>query len=197
MKSAILILCLIIASTALADPANIALPDLTGDYDSGFMDPNDAPRVRLNAFTIQPEVISIQSLRVVMSGSNENGSVICERDIGGGQVVRDTMSVVTQMRLVLTAPTLEGDCFFGIVNLLAPTFTDQFGWVTSCDIGNPLDPNLLLNTTVQAELECNFSPSCGPWIDALATLTDVHLILDAQIVAVDLTAWGAIKALYR
>ena len=81
--------------------------------------------------------------------------------------------------------------------LLVATVTDQFGWVTSCDIANPLDPNLLLNTTVQAELECNFSPSCGPWIDALATLTDVHLVLDAQIVDVDLTAWGAVKALYR
>ena len=105
--------------------------------------------------------------------------MIREIDIGGGQVYRDTMSVVTQMRLVLTAPTLEGDCFFGIVNLLAPTFTDQFGWVTSCDIANPLDPNLLLNTTVQAELECNFSPLCIPWLDALATLTEVHPVLDA------------------
>jgi len=42
-----------------------------------------------------------------------------------------------------------------------------------------LDPNLLLNTTVQAELECNFSPLCIPWLDALATLTEVHPVLDA------------------
>jgi hypothetical protein len=60
----------------------------------------------------------------------------CEHEVGG-VVYRDTMSVVTQMRLVLTASTLDGGCFFGVVNLLTPTFTDQFGWVTSCDIADP------------------------------------------------------------
>jgi len=197
MRPAILILFLIIASAAFADSVDIVLPDLTGDYDSGFMDPNEAPRVRLDSFTISPNVVLIHNLRVVMSGTNENGSMICEYDIGGGQVIRDTLEVVTQMRLILTAPTLEGGCFFGVVNLLAPTFTDEFGWVTSCDIADPLDPNLLLNTKVQAELECNFSPLCDPWIDALATLTEVHLILDAEIVATERRTWGQIKALYR
>ena len=114
-----------------------------------------------------------------------------------GQTILDTLSVVTQMRLILTAEPLEGDCFFGIVNLPTPTFVDEWGPVESCDTGDPLDLDQLLNTTIQAELECNFSPPCTPWIDALATLTDVRMVLEGQFVAAQIRTWGEIKALYR
>ena len=197
LRLAILIACLFIANATCADTVNIALPDLTGDYDAGLLPPNDAPSLRFSTFTIPPEVMSIQNMRVVMSGASENGWMICEYDIGGGETVLDTFPVITNMRLFLTAPTLEGGCFWGIVNLPAPTFTDESGSVITCDFAEPLDPDLLLNTTVQAELICYFSPMCDPYIDPLASLTDVHLVLNAQLVTAGRKTWGEIKALYR
>ena len=194
MRVLIPILGLIIANVACADTVEIPLP---GDYDSGFLPPNDAPRTRYMSFTIPAEVISIQNLQVVLSGSNQDGSKICEREIGGGQTVLDTLSVVTPMRLILLAKTLEGDCFFGIVNLLEPIFTDASAPMNTCGIYEPLDPDLLLGTTVHAGLECNFAPDCAPYIDALTNLTEVSLILEAYIVAGERRTWGRIKALYR
>ena len=123
--------------------------------------------------------------------------MICTIYIGDGEVIQDTLSVVTQMWLLLTAPTLDDGCFFGQVSLFNTEFTDQSGWVTSCDTGEPLDLDLLLGTPIQAELECNFNPECEPYIDTLTTLTDVHLELDAEMVAADRQTWGQIKALYR
>lgn len=83
------------------------------------------------------------------------------------------------------------------MSLPDPAFVDLAGLVGPCDVGNPLDHNLLLNTTVQAELECTFTTGCDIWLDALATLSDVRLVLDAQIVAAETRSWGMIKSLYR
>ncbi len=113
MKPVLITLLMILSCAAGAETVTIDLDNLVGDYDSGFIDPNDAPRIRLQSFTIPPEVNSLESLQVVMSGTNIDGWRICEIDVGGGVVVQDTTSIVTQMRLVLTAPTLGGDCFFG------------------------------------------------------------------------------------
>ena len=155
-----------------------------------------ANTVSTGAFTIPPEVVSIEQLRLVMTGTNSDGWMICEYEVGG-YTIQDTLSVMTQMRLVLRAETLEGGCFFGIVNLSTPTFTDESGPIGDCDVGSPLEPDLLLNTTIQAELECNFSPPCDAWIDALVTLTDVRVVIDGQIVAVESGTWGGVKALFH
>ncbi len=197
MKPVLITLLMILSCAAGAETVTIDLDNLVGDYDSGFIDPNDAPRIRLQSFTIPPEVNSLESLQVVMSGTNIDGWRICEIDVGGGVVVQDTTSIVTQMRLVLTAPTLGGDCFFGIVNLLSSSFTDASGPVTSCNPAEPLDPDLLLDTTVQAELEVNFSPGCEVWLDALVVLSDVRLLLQVETVSTESRSWGEIKALYR
>jgi len=196
MRLLVLVICLIFTGAAGADPVDIALPALSGDYDSGFLLPNDAPRTRINSFTIPPEVTSIQDLQMVLSGTGEDGWEIIERDIGGWTIL-DTLSVVNQMRLLLTAPTLDGGCFWGFVHLSSSTIIEVSGVVNSCDHVDPLDPDLLLGTTVQAELICNFSPQGDVYLDALATVTEVHLVLNVQDVAAGRQTWGRIKALYR
>jgi hypothetical protein len=197
MRPTILILYLIIASAAGAASVDIPLPNLTDDYDGGLVPPDDAPSARTTAFTIPSEVASILNMRVVMSGISEDGWFIQERDIGGGEVLLDTLSVPTNMRLFLRAPTLEGGCFFGVVNLPAPDFTGESGWIIDCDFGNPLDLDLLLGTTIEAELICHFSPPGDPYVDPLATLTDVRLVIDSQLVTAGRRTWGEIKAHYR
>lgn len=198
MKTAILLLCWFTVCTASAETVQISLPDLTGNYDSGFIEPNVDPRLRTANFSIPQEVSAINNLQVVMSGQDEGeGAMICTIDIGGGEVIQDTLSVITQMWLVLTSPTLDDGCFYGQVSLLETEFTDLFGWVTSCDTGEPLDLDLLLGTPIQAELECSFNPGCEPYMDTVAALTDVYLALDAEMVAADRQTWGQIKALYR
>jgi hypothetical protein len=197
MRLALLLLGLAVSCTANAESIDIPLTDLTGNYDSGFQDPNDAPRVRIGTFIIPENVASIDLMHLVVTGSNTNGWRICEYDIGGGQTVLDTIPAVTQMLLLLTAEPLGEGCFFGLVSLPDPAFVDASGLVGHCDVGNPLDPILLLNTMVQAELECTFTDGCDIWLDALTTLSDVRLVLDAQIVAAETRSWGMIKALYR
>lgn len=197
MKPVLITLLMILSCVAGADTVTIDLDSLVGDYDSGFIDPSEAPRIRFQPFTIPADVNALESLQLVMSGTNIDGWQICEFDLGGGVVIRDTTSIVTQMRLVLTAPPLGEDCFFGFVNLLSSSVTDASGPVTSCNVGEPLDPDLLLNTTVQAQLEVNFSPGCEVWLDALVVLSDVRLLLQVETVAAESRSWGEIKALYR
>ena len=144
----------------MPDNVKIVLPDLTGDYDSGFIDPNDAPRVRVSSFSIPQDVLSLNNMRVVMSGSNEDGSMYCEYEVGG-VVYRDTMSMVTQMRLVLTAPTLDGGCFFGIVNLLMSTWFST--WRSWPPIAGPGEKSRLSIADPRAEPDSfnrvNFPPT--------------------------------------
>jgi hypothetical protein len=196
MRLVVLLSCLAIFSAAHADSVQIPLPGLAGDFDSGFLPPDDAPRVRTETFTIPSEIVSIDQMRLVMSGENSDGWMICEYDVGG-HAHQKPLSVVTQMRLVLTAETLGEGCFFGIVNLLTRTFVDESGSVGACNIGYPLEPDLLLNTAIHAELECNYSPPCAAWIDALVTLIDVRMVIDGQNVVAETGTRGQIKAFYR
>jgi len=76
-------------------------------------------------------------------------------------------------------------------------FTDETGMIDGCDGDNPPDPDLLLNTPIQAELHCTFSQPGEVWIDPLATLTDMSVKIVGQIVAAKARTWGEIKALYR
>ncbi len=66
MRLTILLFCLAISTLSFADSVEIALPDLTGDFDSGFLPPNDAPRVRNCTFTIPPGVESVDQLQLIM-----------------------------------------------------------------------------------------------------------------------------------
>ena len=197
MKMTLLLICLLLTSAACADTFEIPLPGLTDDFDSGFAPPNEAPSMRSVTFTIPPEIVSISQLILTMSGTSSEGFVIREIDIGEGQTIVDTLAVTPDMRLILTAEPLGDDCFFGIVNLTTLIFTDETGMIGGCDGGNPPDPDLLLNTTIGAELHCTFSEPGYVWIDPLATLTDVSVIVVGQTVAAEARAWGGIKALYR
>lgn len=111
MRLVLVLLALAISSTANAESIDIPLTDLTGDYDSGFQIPNDAPRVRLGTFVIPPDVASIDLMNLVVTGSRIGGWRICEYDVGGGQTVLDTIPAVPQMRLILTAEPLAEGCF--------------------------------------------------------------------------------------
>jgi hypothetical protein len=192
-----LLLGLVLASTAAADSVEIPLPTLTGDYDAGLLPPDDAPSSRSTVFTIPSKVAAMLNMSVEMSGTSQDGWFIRETDIGGGQVQLDTLSVPTSMRLFLRAPTLDDRCFFGVVSLPAPDFAGESAWIVDCDPGDPLDLNLLLDTTIEAELVCYFSPLGDPYVDPLATLTDVRLIISGEIVAGARGTWGMIKAQYR
>ncbi len=193
----VLILCLLAAGAVGAETVTVPLTDLAGAYDSGLLPPDDAPSLRAAVFAFPPEVVAIRNLQVVMSGTSAEGAEICERDLGGGQVAADTLAVVAQMRLVLTAPTLGAGCFFGVVSLPDPAFVDAAGWVADCGLGDPRDLDQMLGQTVQAELECYYAGLCEPWIDTAAVLGEVRLVLDAQTVPFAGGSWGGVKALYR
>lgn len=191
-------LCGLIACTgaAAAETVEFALPDLAGAYESGLAPPDDAPRLRTVDFTFPASLVSLDGLEVAMSGTSSFGRVVCEYQVGG-QTVRDTLDAPAQMRLVLTAETLGGGCFFGAVTPLTPEFDGAVGPIEDCALGDPLDPDLLLGTTIHAELECRLTSPCGAWLDAHVEPTDIRLRVDGQLVAAEATSWGGIKTRYR
>jgi hypothetical protein len=200
MTTRIHLLALVVLLAAGATPAetiHVDLPFLTGDYDSGLVPPDDAPRLRTGTFNLPAELATIADLSLVISGANlADGQMVCEVDIGG-ETHLDTLTVPTRMRLVLSAEPLGEGCFFGIVNLLEPEVVDAAGPVLDCDPGQPLDPDLLLGATIEASLECQFSPSCDPLVDARASLSEVRLEVEGELVAAGRRSWSGIKALYR
>ncbi len=151
MKWGIVLLCFVVAGVAAAESFTIALPDLVGDYDTGAVPPNDAPSGALTSFTLSTDISSISHMRMALSGTSEGGQTIFSREVGGFTVY-DTLPVFGTMRLFLTASTLDGGCFTGAIGMTNPEYDGTTEFVQDCDYLNPLDYNLLLNTTVQVFL---------------------------------------------
>lgn len=192
MKTTLLMLVLL-AGVAQADPVEILLPALHGDYDAGAVLPNDAPNSRTTTFTVPPEVTTITSMRMVISGSGSDEWAIRIRHEPPVTTI-DTLSIPASIRLILTAPTLGERLFWGGVGFGTSPLTDATANLS--EDGPWLDRNLLIGTTVTAEMYCP-NAYVDPWIDPLVTLTDASLVLEAEIVPAASRSWGEIKALYR
>jgi len=196
MKPLLLFLCLTLSPIAKAEILEIPLAPLHGDYDPGCAEPNDAPASRTLTFTLPEGVASINLMRMKISGTGSSGYYITERQFPGGLVAYDTLTYPADIRLLLTAPSLGESWFFGIVGVPEPAVVDGMGTLTGGP--NPsLDPNLLLGSTITAEMYMMFDLCNDAWIDPLTAMTEVYLILDAVTVASETTVWGRVKALYR
>lgn len=197
MRAIPLILALVLlASAVAAQDAVVSLPLLLGDYDAGYVLPNDQPDRRSCTFTISPDVLTIDMMHMIMSGTGTEGAYITERDVGG-TVFRDTLSYPCQMFLVLTADPLDGAHLLAGEWLPESGVTDAVAGFTHSEDAALLDFNLLLNTTVGAELICYFGVAEGHWIDPLGTVTDLHLRIQGQTVPTATSTWGDVKAIYR
>lgn len=197
MRTVLLILALAgLASAAAAQDTIVALPLLEGDYDAGDVLPNDQPSRRSCTFEIPPQVENIAMMRMVMSGSATEGAYITERDVGG-IVVRDTIYYPGYMYLSLSAPPLGEATLYSVQSLPETGATNAEAHFLHSEDPGPPDFNLLLGATIEAELILRSGLATGHWIDPLASVTDLHLRIEGQIVPAAARSWGEIKTLFR
>jgi hypothetical protein len=197
MRTVLLLLALTgLASAAAAQDATVSLPLLTGGYDAGDVLPNDSPASRSCTFTMPPEVVSVSTMRLALSGASTDGAYITEREVGG-TVVRDTLSYPGSLLLTLAAPSLQGDTFYAVLGLPEEGVEDAVAFFQTSGGGGLPAFDLLLGATIEAELTLRPAVTAGHWIDPLAVVTGVHLWIEGQTVPAEHRSWGGIKGLFR
>lgn len=185
---------------ALCAPAVLAqvvvdLPALAGGYEAGMSQPPTYPGSRLTTFRLPADLIAVESLRLVVSGSWNEGLIACNNPYGGEP---DTMAFQPGLSLYLHLPnetyprhhfhaTVQpaGGAFSG----LAATFVSSYP---------PGSPNLLLGTDIEAEFFVDFVLilPCNIVAAAWGEVTSVRVEVTGTVPVED-RSWGAVRALYR
>ena len=188
----LVLIFLFLSGATLADDYSILLPDLTGDYE---IEPVHAPISRATTLTIDPDVVSMEGLRLVLSGTWTDGLVACSNPYGGPP---DTTSFSPGLSVYLSARG-EIDGFF---HATVDPPTGQFEFLsapfTFCCPGGPGDPNLLLGKTLQVEFFCDavLILPCGVIENAFGTIDEVRIDLMGPV-PTEATTWGGVKSLFR
>ncbi len=195
-RTILLILPLFIALSAGGDAAaqiRVDLPDLPGVYETGFVPPDQGPGGFLFSLTLPAELETIAEIRLVLSGTMQEGLVSCSNPYGGPP---DTTASRPGLSLYLWE---SGSSDFLHATVEAPhgAFSGLAAPFTSCCPPGVLDPNTLLGKELQAEffLDWVLILPCGWVVDAAVVLEDAYLEITGTVPAED-TAWGAVKARY-
>ena len=113
-------------------------------------------------------IATIAHMRMVVSGSGSDEWTIITR-FDPPWMQRDTLSIPASVRMFITAPTLGERMFWGGVGFNTSPLIDETANVN--ESGSWLDRNLLIGTTVTAEMSCPHGFE-EHWIDPLVTLTE-------------------------
>jgi hypothetical protein len=188
------VVLIVIGQTAVASEAVISFPALTGDFSSGVYTPG-IPGNRLATFTIPPEVTSIESMRLVVSGTWNEGVLTCWDYLG-----RES-----------TGPFQPGLGFFlGVASHPTNPFwsgfvlpaNGAFALEAPIELRYPpsgVDLNVLLDSEIRADFGVDYLlpiDSCNITADAYGTVTDVRIVITGTV-ATEGQSWGGVKALYR
>ena len=186
---------LVLATGALADTVVIDLPDLTGDYQTGWYPPTTSPVTRSTSFVFPPDIQSLQDLRVVMSGTWVQGLVSCSNPYGGPP---DTTSYSPGLAVHLRAPAAFDKFFHATVGPPDGPFDQLTAVFDYIYPPNGADPNEMLGEIVSVELECQsmFILPCNPLNDSYGVLTEVR-IEALGAVPTTKSSFGNVKALFR
>lgn len=177
-----------------AETVDISFPELTGDYETGWVEPEIAPTVRSTTFIFPPDVQSMEGMRLVISGAFNEGIVICSSAIPPP----DTTSFTAGLTMMLTAPDAMEGFFYATIMPPPDSFTSLSTFFQYCCPSGAGNPNLLLGEILTLELFCEHPLilPCNIEVDSFGTLTDVRLqALGA--VPTDDHSWGEVKALFR
>jgi hypothetical protein len=188
----LLLTCLCLSVSAYADDYSILIPELTGDYE---IEPVTSPISRSTNLTLDPDIVSVEGFRLVLSGTWTDGLVSCSNPYGGP---RDTTSFSPGLSVFIQAPG-EVDGFFH-ATIDPPTGEFEFlsAPFTYCCPGGTGDPNLLLGKTLQVEFFCDavLILPCGIIENAFGVIDEVRLDLLGPV-STEATTWGEVKSLYR
>lgn len=179
---------------AHAEVVEISFPELTGDYESGWVPPETAPSLRSTVFSFPPDIQSMDGLRLVLSGAWVEGVIICSQAWGPP----DTTSFTPGLSMYLTSPGNIDGFFHASVQPPHGDFSQLSAEFEFCCPGGPGDLSLLLGTVVFVEFFCDLvlPGICGVDVDSYGTVEEVRLEALGAVPAQGST-WGGVKALYR
>ncbi len=184
---------LLLLLPALDAPAQVTveLPALAGLYEAG-----ESPTYpHLTTFRLPADLIAVESLRLVVSGSWNEGLVACADLYGGAP---DTTAFLPGLSLFLHAETFPGDYFHATVQPTGGAFTGLAATFGSSYPPGSVDPNLLLGTDIEAEFGVDFVLilPCNIVAAAWGEVTSVRVEVTGTV-PVEERSWGAVRALYR
>ncbi len=186
------LLLVFFSTPAAADMCVMNLPALTGNYEAvEFVEPNFGwPSLRTIDFDMSPEIIAIDQLKLIVSGTWTEGILVCE---GPPEPFLPGLS------LYLTSEALPHlDFFHATVPSVNGTFSGLQATFQSCCPGGTVDPNLLVGAQIHAEFFTDWVLPliCNITQDSYGTITEVRLEITGVVPTED-TTWGAVKQLYR
>ena len=190
-------LALALALAFAADAAaqvRVDLPDLPGTYTVGNDPPDDPPGGVQFSLTLPAELESITDIRLVLSGTMQDGLVACSNPYGGEP---DTTAFLPGLSLYLREQG-AGDFLHATVAVPSGEFSAASASFTSCCPAGVLDPNTLLGLELQAEffLDYVLILPCNPIVNATVVISGAHLEITGTVPAEN-SSWGTAKTRYR
>ena len=189
-----LIAMVALAGNASADIIDISFPELTGDYETGWLPPDIVPVSRSTTFMFPPDVESFEGLRLVLSGAWTEGVVVCSNAIGPP----DTTSFTPGLSMILKAPQAFDGFFYSTVEPPNGSFSQWSATFEFCCPPGSQVPVLLLGEVVSAELFCDHMLilPCSVIVDSYGEVTEVRLEAHGAV-PLEGSSWGGLKSLFR
>jgi len=190
----IFIAVVVLAGNASADIIDISFPELTGDYETGWLPPDIVPVSRSTTFMFPPDVQSFDGLRLVISGSWVEGEVVCSNSIGPP----DTAGFTPGLTMILKAPQAFDGFFYTTVEPPSGSFTQWSATFDFCCPPGTEPPNLLLGVVISAELFCDHMLilPCHVDVDSYGDVTEVRLEAFGAV-PIEGSSWGGLKSLFH
>jgi len=184
----------VLAAITSADTIDISFPELTGDFETGWLPPDTAPSTRSTTFIFPPDIQSMDGMRLVVSGDFYEGVIICVNYIGEP----DTSSFTPDLTLIASVPGVIEGFFYATILPPVGSFSSMSTFLQYCCPSGPGNPDLLLGEIVTLELSCEVGLilPCSVDFDSFGTLTEVRLQA-VGAVPEDGYSWGGVKALFR
>ena len=191
-----LLLPLALVLVPVADAAGqirVDLPDLPGVYAAGMNLPGDPPGGVQFSLTLPAGIQSIDAMRLVLSGTMQDGLVVCANPYGGEP---DTTAFLPGLSLYLREPG-AGDFLHATVAAPPGAFSGLGATFTSCCPPGILDPNELLGQVLDAEffLDWVLILPCNPLVNAEVLIGEAYLEITGTVPN-EASSWGAVKARY-
>ncbi len=183
----------VLASTvAVAEEFVVPLPDLIGEIESGWVPPVVGPVVRTTTFVMPSEVLHLDAMSLVVTGTMHEGWMECMN-----YPEPDTLSFTCPLGLYMTGDGNWLDFWFANGNPPVGDFA-LTSEIRSCCPYGILDPDDLIGATIEAHfgVDLILPGICAVGEDSWGTIADVHLVIQGPV-AIEPTTWGAVKSLYR
>jgi len=184
---------------ALADPVVVDLPELAGGYEwDSYGEPNfDYPSYRSTSFSIPSTVTHIEQIDLVISGDWSAGVQSCY----GAQGPEES-PIEPWLFIWIPVPGTSNGYFIGNLppeGLADGPFDELRVTLESQYPPGSHEPDELLGVPLEADFGIDFGMLgiCSLVEDTYGTVTNVHLELFDEPVAVEPMTWSRVKGLYR